>query len=189
MDTFQLIFYFSFLSMLIGLAISAFLLRGFFFPYLVVKASRGKYILIKIKSPLRHIYKVGKFKDSMLSFKLYKEKHSIAITDETAIYRLLGVNSIDYDEETSAIKRADYQGVSSYDPVKFENLHTRALMRPTITNMQEKIIIILLIINCLLAAGSIYMGYISYRDSQTILTQSLPAIKSMIANTTAIIKV
>jgi hypothetical protein len=175
------------------------LLKGFFWKYVKVRMSFGKLILIKVRSSLRDYFVIGKEEEGFLIFK-YNGKMkdpirlNLTITNESvaqdeqgnayrlttkqkepAIYRCLGVQWVDVDEEKNAISKTDYTAVSGYDAVKITNLIKRALMNPTTLSGQERLMIIILIVLAILVIGAIYMSYINYN-----LTRSLASNVSIV---------
>lgn len=88
----------------------------------------------------------------------------------------------DVDDEKHAICQTDYTVVSGYDAVKNNNLHTRALTKPTIASGQEKLMMFLIVVVGLLALISCYFAYMS-NANVTALIQGLPAMLKNMAGT------
>lgn len=137
-------------------------MRGYFWNYFRVRLSFGRLVMVKRRSKIRDFFNVGWVEDGCLVFKEKKRKFTIPLTEKDCFYRCQAVNWIDIDEETNAISKTDYKGVSSYDAQKFSDLLTRALMRPSINSNQEKIILFLSVVILLMVGGCIYLGYMNY---------------------------
>lgn len=169
--------------MIITIAFVGVIQKGFFFKYLKVRLSFGKYVLVKIRSPLRDYYSVGWVEDAFLVFKNQKSKLRLAISsNEKIFYRCLSVNWIDIDEEKNAIAKTDYSTVTGYDAKKFSDLLTRALMRPTINSTKEKLIIVLLVVAVLVGAVAAFLAFNSLSETQA-LAQNMPGMISNIKGT------
>jgi hypothetical protein len=153
--------------------------RGFFVNYFKVRTSFGKYVMVKCRSPLRDYFRKGWVEEGFLVYqnkKGFMDKDTIRLNipeNSRAFYRCLNVVWIDVDTERHAICQTDYTTVSGYDAVKNNNLHTRALMRPTISSNQEKILMLLIIVVGILAIIGIYFGYSSLK-SINLLNADLP---------------
>jgi hypothetical protein len=169
----------------------AFIFKGFFWKYIKVKTGQGKYLLVKIRNVVRDHYAVGWIDEGFLIFKSNTPKDKcklrLALTDKNAIYRSLGVNWIDIDEEKNAICNVNYTPVSGFDSKKFSDLLTRALMRPAITSGQEKIILICVILGVLLGLVSVFLLYKNYTLLQNMPTLVAKAVGQTILNSKGII--
>lgn len=153
----------------------AFFLKGFFFEYFKVRTSFGRYILVKIRTPIRDYYKVGWVEENFLCYKDKDFIIRIAInTNDKIFYRSLGVMWVDIDEEKNAICKTDYSTVTGFDAKKHSDLLTRALMRPAITSNQEKIILVCVILAVVISIAGVYFAYKASANSSTILV-NLPA--------------
>jgi hypothetical protein len=153
---------------IIILFLIAMLFKGFFWPYIRVRSSFGKYILIKIRTPLRDYFKVGWVEENFVCYKRKKNTIRMVIDHNKKIfYRSLAVTWVDVDEEKNAICTVDYEGVSGFDAEKYDDLMVRAVQRPSIGNPKELIIIILCI---LILAGICFTVYLQYRQGQQLTT-------------------
>ena len=168
--------------MVLSLGIAAILLKGFFMKYVKVRLSFGKFILVKIRSPLRDYYGVGWVEDSFLVYKRRKNNIRILITDKI-FYRSLGVTWVDVDEEINAACTVDYTGVAGYDAEKYDDLLTRALMKPSIKSNFEKIVVAILVGTLILCGAAAYLSYLGYNNTQ-IITLTLAQVKDAVAANT-----
>lgn len=154
----------------------AFFMRGFFWEYFKVRTSFGKNVLIKIRTPLRDHYKVGWVDENFLCYKTKEFTIRMAIrTEDKTFYRSMGITWVDVDEEKNAICKADYTTATGFDAKKHSDLLTRALMRPTITSSQEKIILICVIITMFLVIVSVFFAFKANQTSAMVLN-SIPGM-------------
>ena len=171
--------------MVLSLMIAGALLKGFFWKNTRVRLSFGKFILVKVRSALRDYYCIGEVKDNFIVYKRRKNHIRVLIT-ENIFYRSLSVTWVDVDEEINAACKVDYTGVSGYDAEKYDDLLTRALMKPAIKSNFEKIVIGLLALIVLLVAAAAYLSYLGYNNTQT-LGPTIEALKGIVsANTQTI---
>lgn len=142
-------------------------LRGFFMPYIKVKASAGKRVLVKIRTILRDYYAVGEIIDGSLKFKSANKNSRTLIlpTDKPTIYKSFNVNCIDVDEEKNCIYTLDAKGVSGYDAEKYDDLILRALLKPALHSQMLKIIVVLIV---LIIIGIIAVGAMQYQTYQVV---------------------
>lgn len=165
------------------LAISV-MFRGYFWLYIRVRTSFGKYLMVKIRSTMRDYFAKGWVEDGFLIYKAPdKTLIRIAINSkDKVVYRCLAVNWIDVDDETHSICKVDYSVANGFDSKKFSDLLTRALMRPAISSMQEKIIIGICLGALIGAGAAAWLSYLSYSNTQVILTQFPNIIRDAIAS-------
>jgi len=162
--------------------------RGFFVNYFKVRTSFGRLVMVKIRSPLRDYFARGEVAEGFLVYKIkrgFRDYDTIRLNipqDINPFYKCMSVAWCDVDDEKHAIVRTDYSAVSGYDAVKNNNLHTRALMKPTIASGQEKIMLFLIIVVGLLCLVSCYFAYMS-NANVTALMEGLPAMLKNMAGT------
>ena len=141
-------------GMAIGLV--AFLQRGFFINFIKTKASRGKKLLVRIRSSLEDYYTIGEVSEGILTFKdITKEQRKISV-EKGDFYRSLNINCVDLDDDTNTIIKRDGSIMNGFDAKKFNNLLVRALTKPKDLNKEEKLILILLFA---IAAGVAFVGF------------------------------
>lgn len=166
----------------------AVLQRGFFYNYLKVRTSWGRLVMVKIRSPLRDYFARGEVIEGFLVYKIkrgFRDYDTIRLNipqNGQVFYKCMSVAWCDVDDEKHAICQTDYTVVSGYDAVKNNNLHTRALMKPTIASGQEKLMLFLIIVVGLLALISCYFAYMSNANA-TALMEGLPAMLKNMAGT------
>jgi hypothetical protein len=145
--------------MVIGILIIATLQRGFFMPFLRVKSSFGKFLLLKIKDVDKDRYKVGEIVDGVLTYKTEGGKERIPISDSSVIYRSLGISWIDFNAVTKEFNKPDFTKISSYDPDKIDSLIERAIYRPAAVDNAIKLIMILVIVAIIVSGISAFFGW------------------------------
>lgn len=143
--------------LIIGLSfgILAFLQAGFLVPFLKVKTSRGKKILIKIMKGTGSDFIAAQEIEGQLVFKYFKETKRIN-NYKKGIYRSYNVNCLDIDSETWGVVTSNFDAVTTNDPNKTDSLIERALLRPDKKATKEMIMIFLLV---LIGVGIVFIVY------------------------------
>ena len=154
--------------LLLSITIISFLQKGFFWKYVRVKLSFGKFILVKVRAVNRDYYRVGHIQESFLIYKGHKNDKRLVIQDKGVFYRCMGVSWVDVDDQKNALMKADYEPVSGFDAVKYNDLYLRALMKPTIADTKEKLIIASIIIIGLICIGTLFFVYTMSKDISII---------------------
>lgn len=156
--------------------------RGFFINYFKVRISFGKYVMVKVRSPLRDYFKKGWVEEGFLIYEIrrsWKEKDTIRLNipkkGPSPFYKCMSVVWVDVDDERHAICQTDYSTATGYDAIKNNNLHQRALMRPSITTGYEKIMMFLLVVLVLAVVIDCFIGWGAYKQA-ILLKQQLPGI-------------
>jgi len=163
MDMLQAIYYG--LVMTLTMFFCGAFLRGFFVNYFKVRTSFGKLVMVKVRSPLRDYFARGEVQEGFLIYKIkrgFREYDTIRLNippGKSVFYKCLSVVWVDVDDEQHAICKTDYSAVEGYDAVKNNNLHVRALMKPSIATGQEKIMLVLIIVAIAVGLFGIYMSY------------------------------
>jgi len=160
----QALYYF--IVMVLSFFIVGFMQKGFFFKFVKVKLSFGKYILVKWRALNRDHYDVGFLEDGFLIVAKGKyESKRISITDNSVFYRVLGITTIDVEEETSNPYDRDMTQIPGFDAVKYNNLYVRALTRPSVNDQRDKIIFAGIVLISVLV---IAVGFFVYQQTATI---------------------
>lgn len=132
------------ISFLFGVGLLWFFMSDFMTAFLKVKASRGKLILVKLRSSVRDYYRVGKLDDEMLVFKDDNKNTRRINMHKAALYRTLNVNCVDIDEESNCMISRDYEVLNGHDAKKINNLFVRALTKPQTLSKTDQIIMFML---------------------------------------------
>lgn len=151
-----------------------FFMGGVFISWFKVKTSRGKKILVRVRTVVQDYYKPGQIDKGFLIFKDREKEERRLSVGEGMVYRGMGVNNIDVDDETNAVVKRDFQAVSGFDAVKYNYLYLRALFRPEQLQKELRIIIILLVVTLLAALAAAYFG--------VTVSDKLDALAGNIAN-------
>lgn len=158
----------------IGFALINFLTWGFLIIYLRVKGSRGQKTLVAVRGTTRDFYKVGVLDEGWLVYTHKKKEKKRLKCGGESVFRTMGVNAVQVDEETNSVVKPDFSVASGFDAVKFENLFLRALYAPTLQSKREQFIIIALV-GVIIAVAII--GFLVYKMSGQVdlLIEKLPS--------------
>ena len=120
-----------------------FLTNNFLTTYIIVKASRGKKILVEVHGQMNIGYRWGVFDGKILKYKSLgtKLKKTLKV-EKHCILRKLNVACVHVEDEENTVLKPDFTAVSGFDAVKFDNLLVRALTLPQILDKKEKIIML-----------------------------------------------
>ena len=155
---------------------------GFFGPYARVKASRGKKVLVKVRTLSSHYFRVGSIVEGTLIYKdRNKEQHTIPIVNDGCVYRMLGVTCLDTDEEKNMLyDHAKAREISGYDAVRYDQIIKRALQKPSLVNPNITIILLIVIIVALLGLGIfLFQNYKLQKTSIEIATKTYELLRTM----------
>jgi hypothetical protein len=118
--------------------------------FLIVKASRGSKILVKVHNKLKTYCVSGWLEGNDLLFfdnesKRNKQKtpKRIVVNDDV-FYRFMGVWACDVDEATNNVFKHDGSVIPGFDVIRWNNLYLRALMKPA-TEDKSNIILFIII--------------------------------------------
>lgn len=144
------------------------LLGGLFAPYVKVRGSRGKLVLVKVKNMVSDYFRTGTVEERFLVFKDRKKevRRIVLPAQKMSIYRSLGVSCIDIDDEKNAVVIYDNTLVIGFDAVKFNDLYTRALFKPSLVDNKMMILIILGVVNFI---GICVLGLLIYQDHKLLV--------------------
>lgn len=131
----------------LGFFVVAFFQGHFFFKYLQVKASRGKKILCKIRTPTRDYFRVGVPSEKTISVKFLGDKLPVTLVfNNDCIYRAWGVNVVDIDEQSREIIDKNFELKPTFDHPTLSNIMKRIITAPSINDKLVQIILILSIL-------------------------------------------
>lgn len=150
--------------MIVPIFIIAYFQGGFFGKWLKSRTGRGKYVLIKVRSVLRDYFEVGEIKEEYLIFGKGDKTKRLRIEDRKSIYSAFGVSCIDIDEATGAICTVNYDALEGFDAEKMESLLIRALLRPSLEENKDKLILLLVIAAIVAAGAAALLGYVNLQE-------------------------
>lgn len=167
--------------LLIGFGLIQWLSNGFFTKFLKVKASRGKLVLVNVKSKLLHYFVPGRVEGGFLVYddreskaNKQKEKKRVIIP-EGAFYRAIGVSCVNVDEESNSVILPGGSAVAGYDAIKFSNLYTRALYKPSVAPEDKtKILLVVTLVICVIiifGVIALYTKLVAVNDAVALLNQ------------------
>lgn len=157
--------------LLVAIILIGFAQRGFFFVYMKVLMSFGKYILVKVRAVNRDYFKLGEIVEGFLVYKTKTGAKRIAIQASDVFYKCLLVNWVDVDEEKNLVVRRDFAKESGFDAEKYDNLYKRALYRPSATDNKERIFLMLIVISLICAAAAAAVGYLNLQSIEGLAAQ------------------
>ncbi len=135
----QTIYYF--VVLVLSFFLIGILLKGFFWKFVRVRISFGRFILCKIRAVNRDYYSVGEIEENFLIFTSHKQSRRICVKDSSVFYKSVGITWVDIDDQKNSLVKPDFSTVDGFDAVKYNNLYKRTLYSPSIADNQEKIII------------------------------------------------
>lgn len=167
------------LVMLIGVFIIGIIQKGFLLPYMKVRISFGKYILVKIRAVNRDYFKSGEISDGFLLYKTKTGCKRIGVPDSSVFYKAMSVTWVDVDENSGAVVKPDFTAVTGFDPEKYDNLYKRTLYRPAANDNKEKLMFTLIILAIIVGVAACYLGYVNMSKIDT-LASNLSALSTQI---------
>jgi len=145
-----------------GLFILGFLQRGFMLKFLIVRASLGRKILVRIQHLTHWGYAVGIWSEGDLIIGKKGDRKRISNVSTDDIYRSLGIAWVDLDgKKWCILPHVSTVAVSGHDPEKMESLITRAMYKPPLDDQQKliKFVLVLVLMAILVAGVSAYLSY------------------------------
>lgn len=126
--------------------------NGYLIKLISVKSSRGRKILIHIRSKLQYYTITGALEGDFIVYmdreaKRNKQKTpKRVVIDSAGFFRDLGVWNVNIDEASNNILKPTGETIAGFDAIKYANLYERALLKPTPENKEKIIVIIVLIV-------------------------------------------
>ena len=153
-------------AMLVVVGILAFLLGGFLRPFMEVKRSRGGKILIRVRTTVADYFRAGRIEEGFLIFKDRQKNIRRIPMVPGVVSRAATVFWVEVDDEKNCcFKRDSADAVSTYDPVKVDNLLVRAMMRPAAMDALLKIVLLLLIVAIV---GVLVVAFLTYKNGTAL---------------------
>ena len=156
---------------------------GFLVNFIRVKASRGKFNLVRVRTITGDYFCPGTIVEGFLVFKdRQKQRRRLSVDDRAFIASAMGVKTIDVDDVKNSVMKPDGSSSSGYDAVKYENLFVRTLMAPKLEDKFIKIILIIALVGVLVG---LVCGFLIYKQGAKI--DAMYAYLQFMANATATI--
>jgi len=153
---------FSYLSVLgLGFLVINFLSNGFVGTFIRVKSSRGKFALVRVNGITGEYYRAGTLDGERLRYKNRDKKFKTIIVGVDDAKRIIGVVGFEVDDVNNSMIQKDFSVVEGNDAEKVDNLIVRALTKPTLISMNEKIILFMLVVIIIGLCGALYLGYMN----------------------------
>jgi len=150
-------------AMFVVWAVISFFLGGFLKPFMQVKRSRGKKVLVRVRNPIQDYFRAGSVEEGVLLFK-DREKNTRRIPMMNGVVsRAATVFWVEVDDEKNCFfKRDTGEAAGTYDAVRVDSYITRALVRPGLFGDSTVRILLLLVILALVGIGIV--GFLVYRN-------------------------
>lgn len=147
----------------------AFLMGGFLGPFMAVKRSRGKKVLVRARHPVQDYFRAGSIEEGTLVFK-DRQKNTRRIPMQPGVVsRAATVFWVEIDDEKNCFfKRDTAEAVGTYDAVRVDSYIVRALVRPGLFGDQTVKILLVLVIVALGAIG--ITAFLVYKNSVALST-------------------
>lgn len=139
------------------------LLGGFLGPFMKVKRSRGKKVLIRIRNPVQDYFRAGAVEEGILVFKDREGNNRRIPMIPGVVSRAATVYWVEIDDEKNCFfKRESAEAVSSFDAVRVDSYIVRALVKPGLFGDNTVRGLLILVIVLLVAVGVV--GFLVYRN-------------------------
>jgi hypothetical protein len=145
----------------------SFFLGGLLSPFMAVKRSRGKKVLVVIRSTVQDYFRAGNIEEGFLVFKdLQKASRRIAMMPGV-VSRKAGIYWVEVDDEKNCFyERKNGDAVATFDAPKYDSLLVRAIYKPGI--LGNDYILYILILVLLLFVVSIALAYMVFKQGKAI---------------------
>lgn len=152
-----------------------FLTGGFILTYIRVKASRGRYVLVKLNTRTDTYFKIGEVEKENLIIQRRKSKFWLKKKDVLTFtipeniepfWRALGVTWVEVEESKGTLVHRG-QHIGCYDVTTTDEYIDRALKKPSLEDKQKLLLIILVIVG-LLAAGGVWVGWLNLQAIEAL---------------------
>lgn len=122
------------------------LMRGFMWQFIRVRASRGRLTMLKIHAVNEIYFKAGRFEGQDLKYKNREGDECIfAGLPADSVHRMMGVDFVEIDEVNKCIWDRKGAVMQGNDPVHVDRLIKRAIESPELKNKVLKVIVGLLV--------------------------------------------
>lgn len=150
-------------AMFVVWAALSWFLGGFLKPFMKVKRSRGKKVLVRIRNPVQDYFRAGAVEEGVLIFKDREGNTRRIPMQPGVVSRAATVYWVEIDDEKNCFfKRETGEAVSTYDAVRVDSYIVRALVRPGLFGDNTVKILLLLVILSIVAIGVV--GFLTYKN-------------------------
>jgi hypothetical protein len=156
----------------IVVVIFGFLFGGLMRPFLEVKRSRGKKILVIVRHPVQDIFRAGEVIENHLVYDGRDGGTRRIPMIQGVVSRRATIFWCEVDDEKNCFyKRDDGKAVATYDAQKTDSLLLRALYRPTLNDNDALIkgILVVSIVTFVVAGAAVYISYKNGKDLDVVI--------------------
>lgn len=148
--------------------IISYLLGGFLGPFMKVKRSRGKMVLVRVRTPIQDYFRAGVVSDGFLVYKNILKITKRIPMKPGVVSRAATVFWVEVDDERNCFfDRRDGSAVEAVDAEKTDSLYVRALYRPTLLGdgmiFKATLLLVIVVLIAVLA-----IGYMTYKNGQNV---------------------
>lgn len=156
-----------------------FLTSGFMFKFIRAKGSRGRLVLVESDGINNLAWCLGKVDGNQLKFKSPAGKKKTLLVDRNDFYRRFGLVCITVDDETNAVRKADYSVAETFDAEAYDDLLTRALTKPKLDTIDKELIILIAVAIILLIA--VFNAY-TLQELKPLILNLKPSVIAGVVN-------
>lgn len=166
-----------------------FVLGGLLAPFMKVKMSRGKKLLVRVLHPVQSYFVVGQLDEGFLIFKDRQKNDRRIMYTGGCIDRAVGVYWIAVDDEKNClVSRLDGEGINGFDAVKYDELYKRALYKPNVMNeLLLKIALIMIGVALIVLVAVAIFSFKSMQNTNHIIDLLSVPVKAMTSTTGGVI--
>lgn len=187
--------------LIIALLLANILTKGFLFRFITAKIGKrkGKVMVLARGGSLFDYDKVGTLREGWLIYKDRDKAVRRLSVPEECPFNFLGVVFVQVDELKNAVMKRDYNAITGFDAVKYQELYIRALNRSKLNDLKQYIMIILIGVGIILLLGVVNIAVISGLkktlipmlqncDWHTLLSNTTNAGSQFLTNTSNVIQ-
>lgn len=176
-----LIFTASYAAVLIAaLFLMNWLTKGFMWTYIRARARPMNKMIVEVRSQLGKYYALGRpVGDKSFTYKAKSGEDKTINYPKNSIYTLMGVNSIEVEDETNSVVNRDMKGVEGFDAIETDALVKRAYLLGGLSD--RKLIMICLFGFAIIIIGLLILGYqiFTMKDFLLALEESIKNINKL----------
>lgn len=162
-----------------------FFLGGLLKPFMRVKRSRGKKVLVRIRNPVQDYFCDGKIEEGVLIFSDRAKVIRRIPMQPRVVSRAAGVFWVEIDDEKNCFfARESGAAVATYDAARVDSYIVRALVRPGLFGDNTVKVLLFLVVVLLIAV--IAVGFLTYKNG-TAVQALAAAVQAAKAATTGVV--